>query len=476
MKQIKNKILPVFMSAIILSMSIFSCLNVRAYADVSPSLIDSFNGQCGDIISGVIGYVWQNSVDIGHEFLEFLGLEEENDREQYLYNHYIIDDTGSGSGGHVKIDDTMKNDLTVFCNNKISNNTDFKYCFSWDIDYYANNFSSKKRFQAVKNLLLENQDKKCFIYTSSNALSADPNSSNDIGSIAGGGNSSIQILIIENFSSYVLNTYANSNKVSFSYCYNDDWQRMKYGSSNCKCYGFAERGDLTLSELETVPIIGNSISDTNYNIPNVVVNINNSVASILLSQNFGNWVWVSYNTERCPLYRTVDIMKQNSLGNLPYYQVPTNPYVSYNDGYYSVSTNQLDNSISYGDITSYVDSNNVTSMNVVNNYINNYYANQGSGGSGGSGSGGSGSDIDWGWLGSIGEVIGGLISALGNVISGIISAIGELVTSITEGLPNVFGALIAWALPFLPDYVTNLLSMTILCVVIVSVIRLIRGK
>ena len=78
MKKSIYKYISIAMCSIILSFTILtSSLNVKSYADLSPSLVNSFNSSAADIISSVVGYVWHHSTDIGHEFLQFLGLEDE---------------------------------------------------------------------------------------------------------------------------------------------------------------------------------------------------------------------------------------------------------------------------------------------------------------------------------------------------------------------------------------------------------------
>lgn len=460
MKKSIYKYISIILCAITLSTQIlFGCLTVRTYAEENAVqwLQDHFN----DAVSAIGGAVFNTTIDCWNAWKTLLGLNEQE------FNDFIINGVSVGGDGNVTISDDVADSIKDFVNDYEQNSQDFRYCYSYDIDYYLNRFASKSRFQAIKNFLSENQNKVVIMYATYAAFDSDPSISNDVGSVAAGGANAFYLITINDNISFVLNTINSGNRTAWDYIYNADWLRASLANTDVKIYGFSSRGDLNLSELSSLPPLFSSSNDT---LHNTLVRYYTDAGDY--SWTLGGPHWVSYNTQSAPQYRTVDIMKQYSVGNLPYYQVPTNPNVNYTNGSYNVTTTQLDNSLSYGDITSYVDSNNVTNYETVINYINNYY-NSG-GGSGGSGSGGSGSDIDWSWLGRIGEVIGGLISALGNVIAGVIDAIASLIESLTVNLPNTLGQLIAWLLPFLPEEVTTLLGAFFMVVVIIGVIKLLR--
>lgn len=468
MKVFKNKILPIMLCAIMLSTQIiFGCLTVRAHAD--ENVVQWFTDNFSDSVSAIGGAIWNSTTECWNAWKRILGLDTDEEVEQYINDNVFL--TGHTGGGYdVRFTPQFVDDMQNFVNDYKTEYEDFKYCYSIDFKRWSNAFASRARYQSILNLLnLYPND--VFVFYTYYGVSSDPTSANDNNSIQQGGDRAIRIYRLSNeFASFVLNSDITG---FFSvYPYNDDWQKLKYSSSTI--YGFAQQGDTNLSVVGLPSYYDETIDFT-------AVDADKNAYPLGGGNGFwspaGNTYYVIHSSPHgYPMYRTTDIMKQYSLGNQPYYVVPTNPNITYDNGYYSVTTTQLDNSISYGDISSYVEDNSITEYSTVISYINNYYYNNGGGSGGGSGSGGSGSDIDWGWLGSIGEVIGGLISALGNVIAGIIDAISQLITSITEGLPNVFGQLMEWLFPFLPDYLISLLSLTIMAVVIVSLVKLLRGK
>lgn len=160
-----------------------------------------------------------------------------------------------------------------------------------------------------------------------------------------------------------------------------------------------------------------------------------------------------------------------------------------------VMTDENINTVSYGDVISYVDSFNETNgypptpINI-NNYIEDQDdENKDSGGSGGSGSGGSGSGDDGdssGILGNLGKVIGNLLKGIIAFITGILEGIVEGLTSLLESLttlisdfveaiPNVISPLIGWAFEGLPSEIQALIILGIGLGITISIIKIIRG-
>lgn len=465
MKKSFYKIISCVLCAILLSFQIlFGLFNVRSYAIDTPIIIDNFNDTVPDIISSMLGYVWDNSVDIGHEVLEFLGLEEEDDQEEYLYNHYIIDDPAPGQAGRVKIDNTLKNDLTRFVDNY--RNSQAGYVYSLDFNNFRSYFSNDLYFQEFREIIAQNPGKLCVF---ANYYYADRE---DI-SVATLGRQAPRLYVFNEFSFLEFNALYTEDNLSFYYNMSPMvWnagnpQLTNYNTSACLVYGVWESGDMSIT----------SKYGPNYFYTaegyNILAGLERLCFGHTMQPNSAQRGY-AVSVDRVmaiPHFNNVQDATNNN-GQPSYYTVPTQNW-SYDGGYYSITTTQLDNSITYGDIQSYVNEGNSNYSEVIN-YIENFY--NGEGGEGGEGSGGEGSDIDWSWLGKIGEVIGGLISALGNVIAGIIDGITDLITSLTENLPNVFSSIIEWLLPFLPEEVTSLISLLFMAIILVGVVRLIRGK
>ena len=160
---------------------------------------------------------------------------------------------------------------------------------------------------------------------------------------------------------------------------------------------------------------------------------------------------------------------------------------------FNTSVTEIDNSITLGDIDLYIDqykddhNGSEPDINNIYIYINNWDPTptptpspsptptpdpDDPSGGGGSGDGGN----IWDFLSTIGEVLGNLISGLGQILAGLLSAISSIITSLKDGIPNTIGLFLEWFFPFLPEEIIALINLSILCMVLVGVVRLIRGS
>lgn len=471
MKKTFFKYISFFLCAITLSTQVlFGCLTVRTYAE--ENVVQWFTDNFIDSVSAIGGAIYNSTEECWNAWKRILGLDTQEEVEQYINDNVFL--TGHTGGGYdVRFSDRFKTDMDNFNNAYQNEITDMTYVYSDNMSLSAGSFQSRSRFENTLRFMRSHQD-GCILYHSYYGIVSDPTSPQDYSSVQHGGRSAFLLLYVPTYNYCVYYSDNGSSKYN-TYLFNYDWNKIK--GSQCEVWGFAQIGDTELSKIGNLNEFLNSNNDDDLLFCRFYKNPATSGGLITSNSNasYSEWTAINYTSIKYIMFSSASVAQNYSVGNLPYYQVPTNPNVQYTNGSYNITSTQLDNSISYGNVSSYVDSNNVTSYETVVNYVNNYYTSGGGSGSGGSGSCGSGSDIDWGWLGNIGEVIGGLISALGNVISGIIDAISNLITSITENLPNVFGGLISWALPFLPEELTTLISLTIVVIVIVGVIKLIRG-
>lgn len=457
MKKNFYKIISVILCAVLLNISIISSMSVKSFCDeVNP--IEWLHDHFTETVSAIGGAVFNTTVDVWNAWKTLLGLNNDE------FNDFIINGVSVGGDGKVSISDDIADSIKEFVNDYQTNNPDFKYGYTSQIESFATGFGDKRWYNAIRNKIKANPDKVYFVVKQT-TLQSTTNTSKfyDIGGI----NNCFKLVEVSNVASCVgLNTISgpsNSHWYSITF-YNENWENITNDNNFRKIYVFYQNDPYNLVEVDTEWGSNAHLgSEYDYGYINLM---NYSINSVVSSGGI-----VQY-----PIYRTSDIMKQYSLGNQPYYVVPTNPNVMYNGGYYSLTDSQLGDSISYRDISSYVSTNNVSEYSTVINYINNYYSSGSGGGSGGDSGGGSGGDIDWSWLGRIGEIIGGLISALGNVVAGIIEGIANLITSLTENLPNIFGQCVNWLLPFIPQEIVSLLNALFLAILIVGVVRLIRGK
>lgn len=185
------------------------------------------------------------------------------------------------------------------------------------------------------------------------------------------------------------------------------------------------------------------------------------------------------------VFDTLADLQSYSVG-MPSYYV-TNSYDSsktWTDSF-NTTTQNIDKSITYGDVTDYVNNyytennNSYPSYTTINNYINNYEP-SGGGGDDDSG-GGSGGDDDSGggnifdWLGSLGEILGGLISNVGEVLVGVVQGIADLFNSLVGLLPTVFSDFLAALFAWLPEDLRAVISLSIVAMCLVGLIRLLKG-
>ena len=173
-------------------------------------------------------------------------------------------------------------------------------------------------------------------------------------------------------------------------------------------------------------------------------------------------------------------------------------FSNHTSGDYTVDNSNV-NTVTYGDVISYVNdshdtNNNYPDNSTVNTWIettnNNNNSGGGSGDDSGGGSGGSGSDDSgsiFDWLKTLGKALGDLISGVGNFLSEIVAglvdaitnlldAITTLITGVLESLTNIFSGLIEFIFAGLPDDIRNVLSLALTVAILISVLKLIRGN
>lgn len=462
MKKTIYKYISITLCMIILSTQIlFGSLTVRAHADDLPGISNSFYDNLGVISSSLFGIVWKDISQLGHDLKVFLGLDDD-EMNDYISNHYIIDDAAPGQAGHVKVDNTLKNDLTRFLNNKMV--SDSAYVYSFNFETVRNRFVDQSAYQSFKNIIDENKDYLCIFANPTQATNTDI-------SVQTLGRQAPRLYVLRNFYYLKSGVLDTTNQLRYSMDPQTSTNTLPSYSNNfdIEVYAFWSTGNTEFAKKTGGTV---TFTDEVYNLC-ASININN------FDFDFPSWSSAQRGyvvTTDIPLgYLYFSTTPTGNVVNydVPYYQVPTQNW-SYDGGYYSNTTTNLDNSITYGDISDYISTNNVTQYSTVVNYINNYYSGSGGGSGGGDSGGGSGGDIDWSWLGRIGEVIGGLIAALGNVVAGVIDAIASLIESLTVNLPNTLGQLIAWLMPFLPEEITALLGAFFMVVVIIGVIKLLR--
>lgn len=176
------------------------------------------------------------------------------------------------------------------------------------------------------------------------------------------------------------------------------------------------------------------------------------------------------------------------------------PYYFNNDVYTDFSTSSGDyvidsssvNTVSYGDTISYIDSFNTengyppttvqVNLNIERENTENKTPSSGGdnggdngGGSGGDNGGGSSGSNIFDFLSDIGAVLGNLIKNLGNVLTELISGVAEIITGLFEAIPTIFGDFLGALLGWLPEEIRALIILGITAMIIVGIIKVIRG-
>lgn len=125
----------------------------------------------------------------------------------------------------------------------------------------------------------------------------------------------------------------------------------------------------------------------------------------------------------------------------------------------------------------------------VNNIVNNYY---GDGSGGGSGSGGSGSDDSGsssGIFGGLAKIVGAIVNGIASIIDAIVAPIERIISSIVGLFKDFIDAIMSFAdlydsniplffkdvFSFLPDKLVTVLTTSLILVIIVAVIKFLRG-
>lgn len=444
----KNKILAFILMISILTCSV-SCLVVYASSDhVEQSIVKVSNGVL-DGYSKLLRYagiIIDSGIEVNRYTLQFvkerliaLGLLSNNASDEDVedfFNQNIIQ-----SGNNI----TYTENLNTYVKseiNQIISSYGFYYVYSFDILQNTSSFPSGDKYNAVKTMCQTYQDEYyIFMHLNSDSLVLCPIDSYGL----------------------VQGTVTNNYVYGFNYNYTS-WNLYNY-SSNKWTY------NNTTKTFEKSGTWGYDNKSTFYKIDNPTVNISNGVFTI------------TYNgCHEYKMFRTLNDFKSSSIGANPYYI--TDSYNNYKNITGSYNTVTTDNSVTYGDITNYIDSyvgenGKEPTQNEINVYITVTNDNGGgsgnnSGGGNGSGTGGDGSSI-WDFLSNLGEVLGGLIRNLGNMLTSLIDSIISIVNDVIGKIPDVFSSLLGTVFGGLPEDIRAIIILGVTVMVVYGIIKVIRG-
>lgn len=193
---------------------------------------------------------------------------------------------------------------------------------------------------------------------------------------------------------------------------------------------------------------------------------------------------ISVGYQEIILFRSFNTFADASAGVQPYYyNNQTWSSFSSSTGDYTVDNSNI-NTVTYGDVVSYVNdyhdtNNNYPDNSQVNTWIETTNNNNNGSGGGGSGGNGSGSEDDstgiFDFLSKIGQVLGNLIKNLGSVLTDLIEGIAETISGLFESIPMIFGDFLGALLGWLPDELQALIILGISAMIIVGLIKVFRG-
>lgn len=428
----------------------FGCLapSISAYAvgDAwsSAQSYTYFENHFDDIITRLNGVII-NQNNLEQDFEDFL--------QEYRDNYNIPNGTsestwiGDNISGSYQNGDTGVSDLVIsqalrqalrdWCDAYLEANTGYYYGYTYNSSMYLSKFGNNQdQYHAFLDLLSANEDKtivtvssygvnNIFIFTDSPIL-------------------------------YVSDSYSTSYNVFNTYCYYN-WSNS---SLPCEQYTYNSTNKVYTKASDT------TLDRRTYN-----------VRASLNTTYIGNTDIISFNTKQIMIYKSYQAMQNGSEGIQDYYV--TDSYNSTISGSYNTTTSNIENTIGSNNVNNYinnyyVENGKYPTPNQINIYINNYTGDNNGGGSGDDDDDNK-PDWDFGFLSTIGEFLAELIAGIGEVIGGILSGLTSIISSLREGIPNVIGSLLEYFLPFLPDEVITMISLSIVFAILVGIIKLFRS-
>lgn len=401
---------------------------------------------------------------------------------EYLVNNI------SNSGNSYTFNDNSRNLLTYIAN-AYMNESGYKYVYSHNILNSVSSFSDGVYFSALRRLISNQQSNNyCFLCDGSNYVWCVPKSSNIC---------------------CVLYGY---DHIPYVGVYNQEtW--VQYSTTNYGTLYEYHQQDNTVDEF-VLDERGTSVALGKLMVKDYDIESNGMFDNYAI-RNAYQWFVSNGEVSVMKMYLSVADMKEGSQGVAPYYTTSNWSNFVSNSGNYTIDSSNSNN-ITYGDVTNYVnnyytENNDYPNDNQVQNYIDiNISNDDNGGGSGGgstnngstvinnspvfnnnnsfniniptlssdsvSGNGGSGSSGGiFDWLGSIGKTLGNLIKGLGELISNLFEGIVETVTTVLQAIPNILTPLISYIFGGLPEELQAVLTLGITCVVMIAVIKAIKG-
>lgn len=348
-----------------------------------------------------------------------------------------------------------KSPLNIYIQNEMSSiisDSGYTYLYSFNLINSISAFGNGDQYNALRRWIVANDDGKSYLFyfLKSNTLYAIKFYNQDIGFV--------QTSIFGDMRTVDPTSYANWTSINL----------FTQQSGQNGFYYFVYNGD----SKEFVSVNSINTGSVRYMTTNINSSINNQ-------HDKGYFMSVNKNSVY-KVFKSVNDLKLGSQGLSPYYV--SDSYNTYKNVSGSYNTTTYDNSVTYGDVTNYINSFNTENgrpptPNEIQIHIDT--GGGGSGGDSGGGSGGSGGSGDsssiWDFLSRLGEVLGGLIKNLGNMLTSLIDSIITIINDVVGKIPDIFTGLLNLVFGGLPEDIRAIIILGITVMVVYGIIKVIRG-
>lgn len=409
-------------------------------------LIDYNENVLSDILSAIRGYS-----SGGHGFtLPANATDEEviNSASEYLTDNINVTDNS------ITYNDNSRN-MLLYLSNEYMKNCGYYEAYAFDLRNMTNSLPTTAQYNALRDLIgnsnsnITTDYKFCVVWGSYANVAICP--FEDYG-----------LLLRSNVTNWGTLNYADTNVYSYANGnttpVNGGFQKFTWNSVS---QNYIQDSNPYGSQLANVRVSTRPNQSTNAN------------AFVL-----------SYGEQLLPVFQTSGDATSYGVGIKPYYyNTKTWNDFSTSSGDYTVDSSSV-NTVTYGDTVTYIqdsynETGNYPDNSTVNNWIDNSNQNNHNGGGSGSGggdSGGGSSDSNiFEFLSDIGAVLGNLIKNLGNVLTELVSGIAEIISGLFEAIPTVFGDFMGGLLGWMPEELRALIILGISAMIIVGIIKIIRG-
>lgn len=447
----KKKI--IYLVIVTIIASLLNINTVKASDTVTQNVVDFSNGVMNGYskLLRYAGMIIDTGIEVNRQSISFikqqlikLGLLSSGASDKDVEDFF--DDNITKSGQNVSFSQNMN----IYIKNEqkeIIEEYGFMYCYSYDIVKNTSKFASGDLYNACKHFIEQYQDSYFVMLKYINNTS-----------------SCEAFIVDQNVAGLVRDSELNTDRIVSKPINYNTWNYPV-----CKRYKFNESSKVFVYYSDLDPSFP---GDYLFGMSKIMNNSPGNAADKNL---------YSYNGEHVyKVYKSLSDFKTNSVGQSPYYI--SDSYNTYQDTTGSYNTTTTDNSVTYGDITNYINSFNTQNgknptPQEIKVYITVTNGNGGGSGNGsGSGSGGDSGDLGiFDFLSRIGAVLGNLIKNLGNVLAELVEGLAETVNSLFESIPTVFNTFMQGVFSWLPTELLSIITLGIAAMILVGIIKIFKG-